>query len=445
MRALTLYRFNNLSLPLVVVVALSVLVGVAGGMGWYRPLVFAGGIGLFLLLVKDLRLAVPLLIVIVPFGPRFAMSFGNLYLATAVLIVALAAWAWRNPLLRAPFTFPLNPVLVSLVVLSVILGISAFQRYTYLMHDRPQLLRLVQFFLYTVLFGMIFQMEFSAAEIRRLIAWFLLVGVAQGLLGVWQWIESPGLYLSGTFDEMHNHFAVFSVFVALLLLGVILETRSRITGLVGLAALAVMVFGIVFSFSRTGYVAFAAGIGVFLFMPIQRRRRALLAAGAVGLLFLVYLMTPEAVRERAYSIYSHVIRREAGISYDARLEMWRRGLADFLRHPVLGTGAWGPEIKDNSYVKILAEGGILGFAAFLVLLHAVLREEWRVIRRSGGDRFMRGITLGIVPASVACLVVYNFSGDFFGVHRFMGVFWIVLALVLKYGPAAGHAMGSDGT
>jgi O-antigen ligase len=445
MRAITLHRFDPLVIPLVVVVLASVLVGVAGGMKWYNPLVYAGCIGLFLLLVSDIRMAVPLLIVGVPFGPRFAMSFGNLYFATALLIIALSAWIWRNSLLRVPFAFPRNRVLISLVVLCAVLGVSTMQRYTEILQDTPQLLRLIQFYLYAALFAMIFQMEFSRDEIRRLLVWFLMVGVAQGVLGLWQWIMHPGLYVEGTFDEMHNHFAIFCVFVALVLLGVILETRNKAAVLAGLTALAVLVFAIVFSFSRTGYVALAAGIAVFLFMPVPKRKRALLAVGAVVMLLVLYMMIPEAVRTRAYSIYTNVILREAAISYDTRLQLWREGLVGLLRQPVLGTGGWGPELTDNSYVKMLSQGGILSFAAFVALLYYILKAEWNALKRRVSDRLMKGILLGVFPATVACLLVYNFSGDFFGVHRFMGVFWIVLALVLKYTPADEMDVSSDGT
>jgi O-antigen ligase len=431
----------NLVLLAGAVVTFSVLVGTAVGMGWTRPLIVAAGVVVFVALVRDIRFSVPLLLLVIPFGPKVEMSFGNLYVATGLLIVVVAAWLWRNSMLAVPFRFPLNPVLIALVILSVIMLVSASQMHQRLLGDRTALLRLIQFFLYVALFAVVLQMDLSVGRIKALLALTLLAGAVEGLIGMREWFVHPGLYVGGTFDGQHNHFAVYCVFIALLLLGVILETGNVKTRLPALAALAVLVFAIVFSFSRGGYAALAAGIVAFLFMPIRRGLKIALAAGAGAGFVVVYSLVPIPVIERAYSIYTSVAGGDAGISFGARLVMWKRGFANFLAHPVLGTGAWGPGLMDNSYVKVLAESGALGFAAFAGLFYVILREEWRILRRRPRDAFMRGIVTGMFPASIACLVVYNLTGDFFGVHRFMGVFWIVLALVLKYGAAMGDVGG----
>jgi O-antigen ligase len=442
MRVLTLYRSTNI--PLVgVVIGLSVLAGVAVGMSWSQPLAIAGALALFLILVRDIRLIVPLLLVLIPFGPKFEMPFGSLYLATAVLVIGFAAWFWRNPLLAAPFRFPLNPILISLAVLFAILLLSALKGLSALLGDPPSLLRLIQFFLYTLLFVMIVQTEFSMGEIKALLVVTLLAGVVEGILGLLQWLTRPGFYISGTFDGAHNHFAIFCVFIALLLVGVILESGTRGVRVAGLVGLSILIFGITFSFSRGGYISLAAGLLVFLWLPVRGHAKLALVVGSAAVVAVVYLLTPQPIKERAYSIYTNLAGAQTGISLELRLGMWRRGITYFLENPILGNGVWTTGLKDNFYFKILAEAGILGFASFLGLFYAVLREEWRTIGLGIEDRFMRGVTLGMLPASVACLVVYNLSGDFFGVHRFMGVFWIVLALVMKYASSAGHARESN--
>jgi O-antigen ligase len=434
MRVLTLHHGWNL--PLVgAVVALSVLVGVAAGTGWTLPFVIAAGLGLFLVLVRDIRLIAPLLILLIPLGPKFEMGFGNLHLATALLIVGVVAWLWRNPLAPRPLSLPLNHVLVALVVLSAVLGLSALQVVPLLLGDPALFLRLIQFFLYTALFAMVLQIGFSPADVKKLLIFALLVGVVEAMAGLRQWLIQPGFYVSGTFDGQHNHFAIFIVFIALLLLGAVLETKSLLLRLAGLAGLALMVFGIVFSFSRGGYVAFAAGTLTFFLMPVRRKMKVVLALAAAASAVAVLVSVPAVIRERAYSIFLNVSGQQEGISFAMRLKMWRSGLADFAAHPVLGRGTWTSGLKDNFYLKVLAEAGILGFAAFLGLVYVVLREEWKLVRLGIEDDFMRGIAHGLFAATIACLVVYNLSGDFFGVHRFMGVFWIVVALLLVYGPA----------
>jgi O-antigen ligase len=112
--------------------------------------------------------------------------------------------------------------------------------------------------------------------------------------------------------------------------------------------------------------------------------------------------------------------------------MWKQVLEDFSQNPLIGRGLWVYYLRDNYYMRVLGETGLVGIAAFAGLLIAILREEWRAIRARTDDDFVRGVAVGLLPATVGCLLVFQLSGDFFVVHRFMGVFWAVLALVLKY-------------
>jgi O-antigen ligase len=83
-------------------------------------------------------------------------------------------------------------------------------------------------------------------------------------------------------------------------------------------------------------------------------------------------------------------------------------------------------------VKIIAEAGILGFVAFMATLYVILRQEWRITKTSISNDLMRGVVYGLVPATFACLVLFNLSSDHFILHRFMGNFWMILALVHNY-------------
>jgi hypothetical protein len=104
---------------------------------------------------------------------------------------------------------------------------------------------------------------------------------------------------------------------------------------------------------------------------------------------------------------------------------------DFRANPLLGRGAWAYSTRDNFYVKLVAESGLLGLASFIGLLCVILRNEWRALMRFKGDDFVAGVAIGLFPASIGSLLIFNLAGDFFQVHRFIGIFWLVLALVLK--------------
>ena len=423
---------RNQVLQFSVIVAISVVIALAYGTGRTRQLVMLAAALLFVIFVWDLRLVVPILILVIPFGPRYTMSFGNLYLATPITILALAAWIWRNAARAKPFTFPRNPILPALAILFIILAISAVQSFSLLLSETTRLLRFVQFFFYACVFAMLLQMDLSRRHIRALLALALIAGVVQGMVGAWQWITNPGFYVAGTFGFDHSAFAAYVIFICMLLVGILLEARRWTVVASVLMALGFLLFSLVLSFSRAGYVSLFVAAIVFLCMPVSKVRRLLLIGCGIALVLVSYFTVPVDVRLRAYSILSNLSGRDIGISFSGRLEMWKEAFRDFLDYPILGKGVWSYRLRDNFYLKVLGESGILGLLAFLWLLFNILKQEWLAIRARVGDRFVRGIAVGLLPGTVACLIVLNLAQDLFGVHMFMGNFWIVLALTLKY-------------
>ena len=322
--------------------------------------------------------------------------------------------------------------MISLAALFAVLGLSALRGIHHLLTNPSELMRFIQLILYAWIFIIVIQMELSRETIKAFLLLAVCVGVGEGLVGIMQWMSAPGFYLYGTFDGMHNHLAIYMVFMGLLLLGVALESRRPWVLAVSIAGLFPLAFSAVFSFSRGGYIATAAALPVFFLLPVRKSRKLLLLGTSLAGLALAYFAVPVDVRMRAASIIGNVTGADVGISAAGRFGMWKAGFRDFLENPILGKGTWSYGLRDNFYVKVLGESGLLGITAFLALIYIILREQARALRTAVEDNFVRGVRIGLLPATVACLVVYNLTGDYFVVHRFMGVFWIVLALVLKY-------------
>jgi len=429
---------------LALIVVASVAAGVAFDFRSVYPVAVLGGLLLFLLLVWDFRVIVPMMIVLVPVGPKFPMSFGNLYLATVVLIVAYAVWVWRLPLSPAGLTFPREPVLLTLLVFTGVMLLSSLQNISFLFQNQLHSLRFLQFLLYTFFFALILQMSISRKTIRMLLVLVLAVGFLEGLIGVWQWQTNPGMFVTGTFDYRHTNYSVYTVFITFLFLGVLVETRRRVVALTCIAALAALIYATVFAFSRAAYVSLMVGFIALLFMPIKRGRRVALM-GAVALLGLVtYFMLPKDVMLRAEDLFTTLTGKYIALSFRYRLRMWRVAFVDFLQHPILGKGTWTYEVRDNFYIKVLAEMGIAGFIAFIAVLYMIIKREWRCIRTEAGNDFVGGVAVGLLPATLATLVVFQLSGDHFLNHRFMINFWIVLALVLKHCLGVGQNRHQNG-
>ena len=413
-------------------VAVSVLIGSAFAMGWRSVLAAVAGGALFVALTWDLRLVLPLLVFLFPLGPRFAMGFGNLYLSTAVLIIVYAAWFWRSSFLARPWSFRTNPVVIAIAIFLGVLVVSALQNLSFLISNRTALLRFVQLFLYAGFFGVVLSMTLSRRAIKVYMVLVIAAGIVEMAVALVRWHPSSAIFVNGTFEGGHSDFAVYAIMIAMLLAGVLLHARTRGLALAAGAGLVLTLVAIVFSFSRGGYASLGVGLVCTLAMPAPRRRRIAFAAvlGIAGSILLLF--GPALVFRSLKDVMTTLTVKTFSISFVRRLGMWKEALLDLAKNPILGRGTWSYVLRDNFYMKVLGEAGIAGLVAFIGLLATLIRQEWRAIKACPDDGFMRGMVTGLLPATVACLVIFEMSGDYFLNHRFMGGFWMVLALALKF-------------
>jgi O-antigen ligase len=416
---------------LISVVAL--VTGLAAG-GGIDSKVAAGvfSVLLFAILVWDIRVIVPILILTLPFGPRFASSVGNIYLSTALLVITYAAWIVRKSLPGRSFSLFVNGVVPYVGIFMVAILVPALQHLPFLMGDPTRSLRIVQFVLYTGLFIIVSDMSMSKRTARWLLILLVAAGVGQGLLGMVQWMLSPGIYVSGTFDWSHANFSAYVTLMLFIVLGVVLETRRSSVALLFLAGLAILLHSTVFSYSRTAYMAIVGSFVVVMFLPVPPwKRLSILAATLLGVAFFFVTARFDLIL-RVRSIYETLSGKQIATSVLLRFDLWRTALSDFLESPILGKGTWRYNLRDNYVIKLLGETGLVGFSAFAILIYAILREQIRLLRLRLDDEIVRGIALGMVPATVGTLIIHNLAGDIFVVHRLMGSFWIGFALLLKY-------------
>ena len=118
-----------------------------------------------------------------------------------------------------------------------------------------------------------------------------------------------------------------------------------------------------------------------------------------------------------------------------RLRNWQLGIEHWLARPLVGDGLGGylaytrqydqPASTDGWYVRVLADTGVAGFVAFVLLMAALLwtltrhlRTETQPLRRA----IVYGAALAVVAASVSAVLV-----DTFVSYKIMGVFWTIVA------------------
>ncbi len=196
---------------------------------------------------------------------------------------------------------------------------------------------------------------------------------------------------------------------------------------------------LMYSLSRGGYVALAAGL---LFLAFLKQRKLLVV-------LVVFLATwtaivPNAVRERVDMTYDET-SGQLDNSAETRLALWSNAMEKFSESPILGAGfntyaymhlnkrTDGREgyyaDTHNYFVKILIETGVVGFVVFLILIGRLFFDGFRTFLRAK-DPLYASLGLGLAGWLLASLVA-NLFGDRWTFLQVNGYMWVIAGLVCR--------------
>lgn len=224
-----------------------------------------------------------------------------------------------------------------------------------------------------------------------------------------------------------NHYGAFFTHMLFVLTGLFLFLKSKWSKL-GLALiLGMLIYCIMYSFSRGAYLAL---IGGFIVMALVKER-ILLVLGIVFLLFWKSLV-PVSVVERVTMTKTADGQLEESAA--DRVMLWQRAFDMFKESPLIGKGYntfefAGYKDTHNYYLKMLAEQGLMGLAAFLYLLIAAMILAWKLYRRSEDD-FLKGIGFGFA-LSVFSLMITNVFGDRWSYLSMGSYFWAFMGVMTR--------------
>lgn len=201
------------------------------------------------------------------------------------------------------------------------------------------------------------------------------------------------------------------------------------------AAIGIMTLAVILTFSRSGYVALAAGAGLVALI----RSRTIFFLGLLAMVGMV-LFVPR-IQERVIGI------RTVDETAKLRIVSWQNALTVIHDHPLLGVGynlyryvqvdygflndtkEHSASGSDSSLLTIWVTTGSLGLVAYLWLFFAMLREAWRTWQDRSLPAEWRGFGLGLLAALLGLLVHAQFVNSLFYPH-IMQTVWIFLAAAI---------------
>ena len=208
--------------------------------------------------------------------------------------------------------------------------------------------------------------------------------------------------------------------------------------------------GMMLAFSRGAILALALAVPIALFFGLLRVRHVLI--GVVGVTILV--ASSSVYLERVSSIGTVVIqslgaqplgvRNADGAARGRITEMLAAGL-QFVDHPVVGVGpgmarhhyaeyaiAVGGNVRPgtrrshNLYLQLLAETGLFGFSAFLL----VIGLSWKELERARLRHYARDNTLWAINSALQISLVLFLLTSLFLHSAYVRYFWLLLGLAL---------------
>jgi O-antigen ligase len=180
--------------------------------------------------------------------------------------------------------------------------------------------------------------------------------------------------------------------------------------------------GLLLSQSRGGSVGMLVGIFVTIALSrviVARYGRELILVAMAGVLLFVaasiHYVSTGAIASSARAVEVTA----ATFAVEERLAHWAAGVEMAVRNPLLGVGAGNFDLSfreatttwrfrigrghaHNSYLQMLAQAGVVGFGAYMILVSTVAFTIIDGIKRAS-EPFTRGIVIGVAGMSAALL------------------------------------------
>ncbi len=181
----------------------------------------------------------------------------------------------------------------------------------------------------------------------------------------------------------------------------------------------ISVIAILFTYSRSGFLALLASSGLIIW-KLTRGRRIRMLLPVVALAGVLLAAMPGRYMARLSTIFNP--ETDTTQSAQGRQEQMKRAAVVAIRRPIFGVGMGNYHIygirelrAHNAYLETAAELGVIGLIAFLVIIFAPLLSLRRIERETspkGPAPDPEIYTLSVChQASIVAFIVYGFFGS----------------------------------
>jgi putative inorganic carbon (HCO3(-)) transporter len=257
----------------------------------------------------------------------------------------------------------------------------------------------------------------------------------------------------GGIAEHSNSLGAFFCYYMFLFPGVMLAYPKKFKSWLLLIPFLLCFRGIMVTFSRGAYLAFAFGSLVFAWF---RSKWLLLAAFLLALFAVVNpWILPSGIRYRlGQTVQDPSVLQEANLesleqglesSASTRLTLWKGAVRMIAEHPFTGVGYGAfphfipyyvdPEKEvphmdaHNSYLLIAAEMGVPTLLVFLVVVAMAFHyTAW--LARHTQDTLLKGMAYGFI-GGLGGLLMANMFGSRMDAQQVSGYFWILCGLMMR--------------
>lgn len=450
-------------------------------LGLCLALVF--GIAGALLLCLRPQLGLYALAFAIPFGSLRELRLGALTVGASELLVAAVAVCWGVRLLarrEVPQVARARSRLWLALLLYVATLLVSLLPAAQLLPGLKEISKWCEFLI-------VFQIAASLLNARQrqvLVLCLLAAGVAEGLLGIYQFARQVGppafvlfgryMRAYGTFEQP-NPFGGYLGLVLPLAYGLLLtgwrrvlsrmrDASSVLLWAVALIACLIICSALVMSWSRGALLGLLGGLGLVALILARPSWIPVLLVVAVIALWAPDLaaFVPRDVTDRLTDVTDLVGRDLTAVEIDdanfsniQRLAHWVAAWRMFSRRPWLGVGTGQyalvyPQVAiprwqeamghaHNYYLSVMAEGGLLGLGAYIVLMLTMLIGVWRRFASSVG--WQRGLVVG-ATGMLGHLFFHSVVDNLY-VHEIYLLVALILGLAIGSSPDLGSQPDED--